>query len=203
MVHHLTDHTRTTLARRANGTLETNDTSKLLILSYAGPSSSRHCTLRVGYSVQALEGHTDEVWHVQFSHQGDRLASASKDQTAIIWTISMNGDTTLQHVLKGHPHYVTHLTWSKDDSKMLTCSANKVWFWRLHWRDTYGLVNDLHPGKKVLLERMLCWKWANRCLSKCLHVQLPVKAASPIIIYLFSWSLMYVMRQEHRTEAMQ
>ena len=76
--------------------------------------------------LQLLKGHTDEVWHVQFSHLGDRLASASKDKTAIIWVVSASGEAKMQHVLKGHPDHVTHLTWSKDDSKMLTCSSVSV-----------------------------------------------------------------------------
>ena len=76
--------------------------------------------------LQTLKGHTDEVWHVQFSHLGDRLASASKDKTAIIWRVSADGETKMQHVLRGHPDHVTHLTWSRDDTKMLTCSATEV-----------------------------------------------------------------------------
>jgi len=32
-----------------------------------------------------LEVHTDEVWNIEWSHDGAYLASASKDKTAIIW----------------------------------------------------------------------------------------------------------------------
>jgi WD repeat-containing protein 26 len=37
--------------------------------------------------VQTLEMHDDEVWHVQFSHSGTMLASASRDSTAAIWSV--------------------------------------------------------------------------------------------------------------------
>lgn len=37
--------------------------------------------------VQVLEAHGDEVWFLQFSHDGKYLASASKDCTAIIWEV--------------------------------------------------------------------------------------------------------------------
>jgi WD40 repeat protein len=36
-----------------------------------------------------LSHHEDEVWHVQWSHDGRYLASASKDKTAIIWKIGV------------------------------------------------------------------------------------------------------------------
>lgn len=35
-----------------------------------------------------LEGHSDEVWYVRFSNDGTMLASASKDETVIIWSIT-------------------------------------------------------------------------------------------------------------------
>lgn len=34
-----------------------------------------------------LEVHTDEVWNIEWSHDGMYLASASKDKSAIIWKI--------------------------------------------------------------------------------------------------------------------
>ena len=76
--------------------------------------------------MQKLEGHQDEVWHVQFSHGGDRLASASKDRTAIIWAVPPSGDAKQLLTLTGHPDSVTHLSWSRDDTKLLTCSSHQV-----------------------------------------------------------------------------
>ena len=40
-------------------------------------------------SEQILEGHQDEVWYLQFSHEGKYLASASNDRSAIIWEVSL------------------------------------------------------------------------------------------------------------------
>lgn len=40
-----------------------------------------------GITTHILEKHTDEVWHTNFSHNGNLLASASKDTTGVIWNI--------------------------------------------------------------------------------------------------------------------
>lgn len=41
------------------------------------------------WNVQILEDHKDEVWFLNFSHDGRYLASSSKDCTAIIWEVCL------------------------------------------------------------------------------------------------------------------
>ncbi|CAN7141522.1 unnamed protein product [Brassica rapa subsp. narinosa] len=77
-------------------------------------------------TVQILESHTDEVWFLQYSHNGKYLASSSKDQTAIIWEVNANGHMSLKHKLVGHQKPVTAVLWSPDDSQVLTCGAGEV-----------------------------------------------------------------------------
>ncbi|CAH8270518.1 unnamed protein product [Arabidopsis lyrata] len=77
-------------------------------------------------TVQILESHTDEVWFLQFSHNGKYLASSSKDQTAIIWEICADGHTSLKHTLVGHQKPVIAILWSPDDRQVLTCGAEEV-----------------------------------------------------------------------------
>ncbi|CAK0785253.1 hypothetical protein CVIRNUC_008459 [Coccomyxa viridis] len=79
---------------------------------------------------QILDNHRDEVWHVQFSHSGTMLASASKDTTALIWRVDSLGEPMLMHTLAGHEKAVAFLTWSPDDTRILTCGAdNEVRLW--------------------------------------------------------------------------
>ena len=47
-----------------------------------------------------LEEHADEVWHIDFSHCGGYLASASKDKTVIIWALLPQ--PRIRHHLKAH-----------------------------------------------------------------------------------------------------
>ena len=76
-----------------------------------------------------LRNHKDEVWYLKYSHDGTKLASASKDNTVVIY------DTTnykpLFHLIE-HDAGVAHVAWSPDDSKLVTCCAQpecsaKIW----------------------------------------------------------------------------
>lgn len=76
-----------------------------------------------------LEDHAGEVWHLEFSHDGSKLATASEDKSVIIYK---NLDTSFEvlHRLREHEEAVTYLTWSPDDSKIISCSMDRrarVW----------------------------------------------------------------------------
>ncbi|KAJ3124337.1 hypothetical protein HK100_011267 [Physocladia obscura] len=72
-------------------------------------------------------GHKDEVWMVTFSPDARRLASASKDCSAIIW----DADTfQILHTLRGHVDHVSVVAWSPDSRLILTGSNDhsvKLW----------------------------------------------------------------------------
>lgn len=98
----------------------------------------------------APQAHRDEVWHCVFSHDGTKLASASKDGTAAIWKINedqlLTGDKeeqkdnliVLDRLLVGHTGPVAFLAWSPDDSKIATCS-----------QDTRVRIWDVATGKLI------------------------------------------------------
>jgi WD40 repeat protein len=74
-----------------------------------------------------LEGHSDIVWGVIFSPDGQLLASASRDQTIKIW----HPDGTLLQTLKGHTDAVTSISFSPDGQKLASASLDKtVKIWR-------------------------------------------------------------------------
>ncbi|CAL9167559.1 unnamed protein product [Musa hybrid cultivar] len=79
---------------------------------------------------QILYDHKNEVWFVQFSHNGDYLASSSRDCTAIIWAVNKDDSISLRHVLEGHMKPISFLAWSPNDRMLLTCGngeALKLW----------------------------------------------------------------------------
>jgi WD40 repeat protein len=80
--------------------------------------------------VLELKHHKDEVWFLQYSNDGTKLASTSKDMTIIIYETSTY---KVLHQLDDHQGSgVTHLAWSPDDSKIITCcsqpeNAARIW----------------------------------------------------------------------------
>nr|GMC85840.1 WD repeat-containing protein 26-like isoform X1 [Ipomoea batatas] len=60
-------------------------------------------------TLQILEEHNDEVWFLQFSHDGKYLASSSADCSVIIWEKP-----------------VSYISWSPDSSQILTCGLEEV-----------------------------------------------------------------------------
>ncbi|GAB2281871.1 hypothetical protein Dimus_016433 [Dionaea muscipula] len=77
-------------------------------------------------TVQILTEHKNEVWFVQFSNDGEYLASSSCDCTAIIWKVLEDGKLMLKHALKSHKNPVSFVAWSPDDAMLLTCGNAEV-----------------------------------------------------------------------------
>ncbi|KAF2232395.1 WD domain protein [Viridothelium virens] len=75
-----------------------------------------------------LQGQQDEIWGLQFSHDGTMLATASKDSTVLIYE-TVNFKTV--HSLADHSEGgITYVAWSPDDSKVVSCGQDKsarVW----------------------------------------------------------------------------
>ncbi|XP_022894063.1 WD repeat-containing protein 26 homolog [Olea europaea var. sylvestris] len=73
--------------------------------------------------LQILQEHSDEVWFLQFSHNGKYLASSSSDCLVIIWEVKLDGRVSLKHRLSGHQKPVSCISWSPDDQQLLTCGV--------------------------------------------------------------------------------
>ncbi|KAJ3773588.1 WD40 repeat-like protein [Lentinula raphanica] len=77
-----------------------------------------------------LAGHTDEVWTVEWNHDGTYLASGSKDKTAIIW--NMGSDSRKWEalwILRDHDDAVQSISWSLDASLLLTGAEQRIKLW--------------------------------------------------------------------------
>ena len=73
--------------------------------------------------IQKLEGHTDWVWAVAFSHDSQLLASASLDETVRLWNPA-TGDELRK--LEGHTDSVLAVAFSHDSKLLASASADKT-----------------------------------------------------------------------------
>ncbi|XWS36513.1 hypothetical protein CRYUN_Cryun20dG0091100 [Craigia yunnanensis] len=120
--------------RRLEHLVETSVTSQIDSCMYhnsqdVGSLYEDHCCGRDQIpteTVQILTDHNNEVWFVQFSNNGEYLASSSSDCTAIIWKVMDNGKLTMKHTLRSHQNPVSFVAWSPDDTKLLTCGNLEV-----------------------------------------------------------------------------
>lgn len=78
--------------------------------------------------LKVLLDHSDEVWHLQFSHDGRQLASCGKDQTAVLWDVR-GGAVAKRTVLHGHRGPIAFLCWSPDDAMLATCGQDALRIW--------------------------------------------------------------------------
>ncbi|KAI0636404.1 WD40 repeat-like protein [Trametes polyzona] len=81
-----------------------------------------------------LSVHEDEVWNLEWSHNGRYLATASRDRTAIIWRVEFDKDPrsrvySPEFTLRDHEYPVGCISWSLDDSILLTASEHRITLW--------------------------------------------------------------------------
>ncbi|CCH46459.1 putative WD repeat-containing protein [Wickerhamomyces ciferrii] len=80
--------------------------------------------------VKTLTDHKNEVWYVQFSHDGSKLVSTSADHHVNVYDVEQ--DFKKKFTLKGHEKQVLYASFSHDDKKLLTCSIEpKARIWNL------------------------------------------------------------------------
>ena len=82
---------------------------------------------KTGEVIALLRGHSDVIFGLAFSQDGNRLISGSFDKTACIWNVR---DQKITHLLKGHTGHIFGVTFSPDVTMAVTGSDDgtlKLW----------------------------------------------------------------------------
>ncbi|BFZ11631.1 hypothetical protein BsWGS_14670 [Bradybaena similaris] len=78
-------------------------------------------------TTQVLWDHQDEVWHCQFSPDGTRLATGSKDNKLIIWNVDVDYFECRHYkTLDEHKFGVGFISWCPDNVHILVCGPDET-----------------------------------------------------------------------------
>lgn len=76
--------------------------------------------------IHELKDHTGEIWHLDYSHDGKRLASCGSDGKVVIWNLETNRPVhqlmSDEDLLPGSVAGITRAAWSYDDKFLVMCS---------------------------------------------------------------------------------
>jgi WD40 repeat protein len=136
-----------TLARQALGTVDRDPEYSLLlaITAYEECASTALALRAMAVALVAsqvrvvLRGHSDWVYHVAWSPNGQRLATASVDQTGRIWDAETGSELV---VLRGHDDEVWGVAWSSDGQRLATASVDQT-----------GRIWDAETGSELVVLR--------------------------------------------------
>lgn len=91
------------------------------------------CTTYFGQSDEGFvvqTGHSSEVTHLEFSHNGDIFASAAKDHNIILWELESGKQI---RTLSGHRSEINEIKFAKGDSILVSCSNDStIRFWNTY-----------------------------------------------------------------------
>jgi Prp8 binding protein len=74
--------------------------------------------------IMLLTGHRDQVFCLEFSPEGDIIASGSHDKSIFLW--KTYGECENFGVLSGHKNAVLDLHWFPDGERLISCSPDKT-----------------------------------------------------------------------------
>ena len=117
-------------------------------LASASPLTVTLWDVATGRRTATLKGHTNIVFCVAFGPHGDRLVSASNDNTLKLWDVATGQETA---TLTGHTHFVMGVAFSPDGTRIASASSDetvKLWD-TATGRETATLTGHKAPVRSV------------------------------------------------------
>jgi WD40 repeat protein len=93
------------------------------IVSGSGDNLVKVWSVSARKEVASLAGHTDSVWSVAFSPDGQRIVSGSSDNLVKVWSVSARKEVAS---LAGHAGTVLSVAFSPDGRHIVSGSEDKL-----------------------------------------------------------------------------
>lgn len=123
------------------------------------PRRSRVCDAAPGDVRLTLRGHSHEVMQVAWSPDGTRLATASKDKTALVWN-ALSGAALFP--LRRHSSALSAVAWRPDGARVATGSeGGSVTLWECE-----GGAAAANPSSNPKLAKLLSLKTTRNFVMK-------------------------------------
>ncbi|GHJ90213.1 hypothetical protein NliqN6_6615 [Naganishia liquefaciens] len=82
-------------------------------------------------TTHVLTEHTDEVWVLEWSHDGRFLATGGRDGQVVIWEVGPTPVRKCEKIasLSGHKDPISSIAYSPDDSRLVVTCENTFYLW--------------------------------------------------------------------------
>ena len=123
-LHNFSDHAKEiyTIKWSPTGPGTINPNKRLLLASASFDATIKLWDIEAGKCVNTLKEHSDPVYSVSFSPNGEYLASGSFDRNLHIWSVK---DGTLLKTYKGNGG-IFEVCWNSKGNKIAACFSNNT-----------------------------------------------------------------------------
>ncbi len=113
----------------------------------------------------AWQAHTNSVFVVRYSEDGNYLLSGSRDARLKAWDVQAN--YTLASEVVAHMYAINHLDFSPDNKHFVTCSMDKsIKVWDMEALKLLKVIDkSRHAGHGTSVNKVLWSKYQNQLLS--------------------------------------